>query len=136
MEEKKDRLLLHVCCAPCSSHVLEYLENKYDITLLFYNPNITEQDEYQKRIDELYRFISEAPFAKNVRNFSRLQRDLRKSLRGEKDVTNATNSAFGKQQSLPDKTDTIYLQQHYQSVRTRTQNGSMRLDKDFRKNYI
>lgn len=61
------KLLLHVCCAPCSSHVLETLENMYDITAYFYNPNITEGEEYIKRISELRRFVGEADFAKNVK---------------------------------------------------------------------
>ncbi len=63
----KERLLLHACCAPCSSYVLEYLENKYDITVFYYNPNITEEAEYNKRVSEITRFIHEAPFAKNVK---------------------------------------------------------------------
>jgi predicted adenine nucleotide alpha hydrolase (AANH) superfamily ATPase len=65
--ENMKKLLLHVCCAPCSSHVLETLENAYDITAYFYNPNITENTEYIKRISELKRFVSEAEFAKNVK---------------------------------------------------------------------
>jgi len=62
----KPKLLLHVCCAPCSSHVLELLNEQYDITAYFYNPNITEKEEYDKRLRELNRFVSEAPFAKTV----------------------------------------------------------------------
>lgn len=61
------KMLLHVCCAPCSSHVLETLNGEYEITAYFYNPNITEKDEYEKRIEELTRFVSEAPFTKAVR---------------------------------------------------------------------
>lgn len=64
---KKDKLLLHVCCAPCSSHVLEVLNEEFDITILFYNPNITEQSEYEKRVAELERFVHEAPFAIGVK---------------------------------------------------------------------
>lgn len=64
--QNKQKLLLHVCCAPCSSHVLELLENEYDITAFFYNPNITIEEEYYKRINELERFVVEAPFAKKV----------------------------------------------------------------------
>ena len=60
------KMLLHVCCAPCSSHVLDLLKNEYSITAYFYNPNITEEAEYAKRINELKRFVSEAEFAKNV----------------------------------------------------------------------
>lgn len=54
-EGRKKRLLLHACCAPCSSYVLEYLREKFDITVLYYNPNITEREEYEKRSAELKR---------------------------------------------------------------------------------
>lgn len=64
--QNNEKLLLHVCCAPCSSHVLELLENEYRITAYFYNPNITEQEEYEKRIAELRRFVSETPFTGDV----------------------------------------------------------------------
>lgn len=66
LNDEKLKLLLHVCCAPCSSHILELLSEQYDITVFFYNPNITEKDEYEKRYGELIRFIEEAPFAINV----------------------------------------------------------------------
>lgn len=49
----KSKLLLHCCCAPCSSAILEHLSNYYDITLYFYNPNITDKDEYESRIDNI-----------------------------------------------------------------------------------
>lgn len=53
------RLLLHCCCAPCSSYVLEYLSRFFEITCLFYNPNISPAEEYEKRAEELRRLISE-----------------------------------------------------------------------------
>ena len=53
----KQRLLLHSCCAPCSSYVLEYLVPYFDIWVYYYNPNITEREEYEKRIAELKRLI-------------------------------------------------------------------------------
>ena len=53
------RLLLHSCCAPCSSYCIEYLSQFFDITLFYYNPNITPEAEYQKRVDELKRLVSE-----------------------------------------------------------------------------
>ncbi len=59
--QRVPRLLLHACCAPCSSYVLEYLTEYFDITVFFYNPNITDAVEYQKRADELMRLISEMP---------------------------------------------------------------------------
>ena len=46
-------LLLHVCCAPCSSYVLELLSNYFEITLVYYNPNIYPKAEYDKRYNEI-----------------------------------------------------------------------------------
>lgn len=54
-------LLLHSCCAPCSSYCLEYLSEFFKITIFYYNPNITEISEYQKRVKEQQRLISELP---------------------------------------------------------------------------
>lgn len=53
------RLLLHSCCAPCSSYVLEYLSKYFKITIFFYNPNIYPLEEYSRRVVEQKRFISE-----------------------------------------------------------------------------
>ena len=55
----KKTLLLHACCAPCSSYVIEYLSNYFAITILFYNPNINNDTEYNKRLQELERFVKE-----------------------------------------------------------------------------
>ena len=54
-----DTLLLHACCAPCSSACLERLGDYFNISIFYYNPNITEEDEYIKRINEIKKFISE-----------------------------------------------------------------------------
>ena len=62
----KKRLLLHCCCAPCSSYVLEYLHPYFDITIFFYNPNIVEETEYQKRRAELLRYLAEVPFGRGI----------------------------------------------------------------------
>ena len=51
------RLLLHSCCAPCSSYVLEYLRQYFKITVFYYNPNISMEAEYQKRVTEQKRLI-------------------------------------------------------------------------------
>lgn len=59
----KPRLLLHACCAPCSSYVLEYLSCHFDITLYFYNPNISSYEEFLLRESELRRFVKEFPAA-------------------------------------------------------------------------
>lgn len=50
-------LLLHSCCAPCSSAVLEQLQEVFEITVFYYNPNISEDSEYQKRVQEQKKFI-------------------------------------------------------------------------------
>lgn len=47
------KLLLHACCAPCASYVLEYLKDNFEITIFFYNPNIMDYLEYQKRYNEV-----------------------------------------------------------------------------------
>ena len=62
----KRRLLLHACCAPCSSASLEYLSQFFDIDVLFYNPNISTEKEFQKRLDELKRFVREYRFIKKI----------------------------------------------------------------------
>ena len=54
----KPKLLLHSCCAPCSSYVITYLYDYFDITILYYNPNIYPYKEYKKRKDEQVRLIS------------------------------------------------------------------------------
>ena len=56
--EKGEKLLLHACCAPCSSLVLERLASYFSITIFYYNPNISDFDEYNKRISELKKLIS------------------------------------------------------------------------------
>lgn len=71
LEDLKDsgqvkRLFLHCCCAPCSSYVLEYLSDYFEITAFFYNPNIDTDGEYTYRRDELIRFINEKTFKNPV----------------------------------------------------------------------
>lgn len=61
-EGRVPKLLLHVCCAPCSSYCLEYLSKYFDITVYFYNPNISIADEYNYRLSEEKRLVSLMPF--------------------------------------------------------------------------
>lgn len=58
------RLFLHSCCAPCSSYTLEYLSNYFDITVYYFNPNISPKEEFDKRFAEQKRLIDSLP-AKN-----------------------------------------------------------------------
>lgn len=57
-EDITPSLLLHSCCAPCSSYTIEYLSKYFSITVLYYNPNISEQKEYEKRKAEQIRLIN------------------------------------------------------------------------------
>lgn len=59
LEDKKPKLLLHACCAPCSSAVLLRIAEFFDITLFFYNPNISPKEEFLFRLSELKRLLSE-----------------------------------------------------------------------------
>lgn len=65
-EGRFPRLLLHVCCAPCSSYVLEYLSRYFDITACFYNPNISPESEYDYRAQELIRLTKEMPLPHSI----------------------------------------------------------------------
>ena len=65
-EGRVPRLFLHSCCAPCSSYVLEYLSQYFEITVFFYNPNISLEEEYRKRSDEIRRLAAEMPFTHPV----------------------------------------------------------------------
>lgn len=56
-QNRKPSLLLHACCGPCSSYVLEYLASRFDITIYYYNPNIYPQEEYERRRDELINLL-------------------------------------------------------------------------------
>ena len=63
---KGTKLLLHSCCAPCSSACLERLKDVFDVTVLYYNPNIDEETEYEKRKAEQIRFLQETGWAKFI----------------------------------------------------------------------
>lgn len=62
----RPRILLHACCAPCSSAVLERLASISDITLFFYNPNILPEAEYTQRLHELKRLLKEMPLPTEI----------------------------------------------------------------------
>jgi predicted adenine nucleotide alpha hydrolase (AANH) superfamily ATPase len=63
---RRPRLLLHACCGPCASSVLDTLAGRFDITLLFYNPNIRPEAEYEKRLHWLRRLLEEMDLADSV----------------------------------------------------------------------
>ncbi len=90
IKEKNPTLLLHSCCAPCSSYVLEYLSNYFKITIYYYNPNISPIEEFNKRVEEQKRLIKELP-TKNKINFiegnydNNLYEEMIKGLENEKE---------------------------------------------------
>lgn len=67
-ENKIPSLFLHSCCAPCSSYVLEYLSDYFNIVVFYYNPNIHPESEYRKRVEEQKEFIKKLP-SKNEIDF-------------------------------------------------------------------
>ena len=64
--ERRPRLLLHSCCAPCSSAVLERLTDWFDLTVFYYNPNIAPEEEFLRRAEEQRRLIAELPHAHEI----------------------------------------------------------------------
>lgn len=62
--QKGTPLLLHSCCAPCSTACLERLKDVFDITVLYYNPNVDEREEYEKRKAEQIRLLAQTGWAK------------------------------------------------------------------------
>ena len=65
-EGKRPSVLMHACCAPCSSYVTEYLHEVFSLTMFFFNPNITSEDEYLYRESELCRLLESMPLKNPV----------------------------------------------------------------------
>ena len=66
-EQIMPSLLLHACCAPCSSACLEYLNENFDISLFYYNPNISPKEEFEKRLNEEKRLVSKMPLSGDIK---------------------------------------------------------------------
>lgn len=94
--ERVPKLLLHSCCAPCSSYTLEYLANYFEITVLYYNPNISPKEEFEKRFAEQKRLIESMPakhkitLTKGEYNYE----DFEKIARGYEDVPEGGERCF------------------------------------------
>lgn len=69
------RLLLHSCCAPCSSYCMEYLREYFELTVFYFNPNITEDEEYRKRVAEEKRLIAAYNEKKGLRPIDMIEGD-------------------------------------------------------------
>ena len=97
--QRVPRLLLHGCCAPCSSSVLEYLTEYFDVTLLWYNPNIYPREEFDRRFKALVKLIEDMGLGDRVNilaepwkseDYYRRIGDWSRSRRGECAAPNAS----------------------------------------------
>ena len=66
LERCRPKLLIHSCCAPCSSYVLEYLSCYFDTTIFYYNPNIHPEKEYTRRVEEQQKLLKAMPLQSEV----------------------------------------------------------------------
>ena len=92
--ERKPTLLLHVCCAPCSTAVLEYLVSTFRITLYYYNPNVADINEYEKRYDELVKFLSEFELDLKIEKKDYLPKDFIKAIKDLEGVMEGGERCF------------------------------------------
>lgn len=68
---KGEHILIHSCCAPCSSYVIEYLSDYYKISLFYYNPNILPEEEYYKRLAEQKRLVESLPLDEPIKIYEK-----------------------------------------------------------------
>lgn len=124
-EGRVPKLLLHSCCAPCSSYVLEYLSEYFEITVFYYNPNIYPESEYTKRILEQQELISRMNLKHPVsflagnydkERFIGWQRGWKMSKRAAPDALNVMRSGFGRRHRWQKKPVMIILRPHFLSV--------------------
>lgn len=93
-KNNKPSLLLHSCCAPCSSYVLEVLSSYFDITILYYNPNIDEEEEFNKRVKELERLIDMMHLSIKVINNGHCSEDFKEISSGLEDEEEGGQRCF------------------------------------------
>lgn len=124
-EGRVPKLLLHSCCAPCSSYVLEYLSEYFEITVFYYNPNIYPESEYTKRILEQQELISRMNLKRPVSflagnyekdRFYRMAEGWKMSKRAAPDALNVMRSGFGRRHRWQKKPVMIILRPHFLSV--------------------
>ena len=125
-EGKVPKLLLHVCCATCSSYCLEYLSKYFDITVYFYNPNISIADEYNYRLSEEKRLVSLMPFEHPVKvvegeylpkDYFDYVKGLENEPRAESGVKNVSDCDLNPLHATQRNTALIISQPRLQSVR-------------------
>ena len=80
--KSKPKLLLHVCCAPCSSGVIDKLYKNFEVSVLFYNPNISESEEYLKRKEEFLRYNKDSKYNLKIIDCEHCDADFLKIAKG------------------------------------------------------
>ena len=95
-KNKTPKLLLHACCAPCSSYVLEYLSKYFEITIIYYNPNIYPEKEYLRRKEELKKFLTEFKCESKI-NFVEMEysrNEYYEAIKGLEDLGEKSNRCY------------------------------------------
>lgn len=119
-------LLLHSCCAPCSSYCIACLAEHFHVTVFYYNPNIYPPEEYHMRAKEQERFIAEFPTkypvsfvegAYDTQRFYDMAKGMEEIPEGESAVLPVTGCGFPRLRPMQKRMDLISLRQHYPSVR-------------------
>lgn len=119
------RLLLHSCCAPCSSYVLEYLSRYFEITVFYYNPNIYPPEEFGKRVEEQKRLIAQLPAEHPIsfldgpyepERFYEMARGLEQIPEGGRAALSVTVCVFRRLRRWPAPENTITLPRRCPSV--------------------
>lgn len=108
-------LLLQACCAPCSSYVLEYLSSHFKITILYYNPNIMNEKEYQKRLSEVERLIHTMPLANpvNVLQCEHEVSEFLKIAKGKEDLKEGGERCYDCYKLRLEKTARLAKEHHF-----------------------
>lgn len=154
-QKQTPKVLLHSCCAPCSSYCLEYLSEYFSITVFYYNPNIYPEAEFRKRVIEQQQFIQRFP-ARNPINFIEGEYDTKLFYETVKGLENCPEGAercsacyhmrleesakTGKQESCDYFTTTLSISPHKNATKLNeigqqiaTEQGIMYLPSDFKK---
>lgn len=114
-KNKVPNILLHACCAPCSSYCIEYLSKYFNVTLFFYNPNISSDSEYDKRAQELNRFIEETEYPNKISYIEAVYEpeEFYDTVKGYEDCAEGHERCFLCYELRLDKTARVAARGHY-----------------------
>ncbi|MEZ3421016.1 MAG: epoxyqueuosine reductase QueH [Eubacterium sp.] len=114
-EQIMPSLLLHACCAPCSSACLEYLNRHFDITVFYYNPNISPKAEFDKRLEEEKRLIAEMLPDKSIKVIEGIYdyNDFLKTVKGLENAAEGGERCFKCYRLRLEKTAELAKKMHF-----------------------